>query len=228
MSTYLTADTHFGHNTALKGCNRPYSSTDEMDAALVAAWNKAVHPRDTVWHLGDVALGLDDRRVAEIWHSLNGTKKLIIGNHDVDKQGQLIGALSRLPWAEVAHHAEIKHDGQRIQLSHYAGLTWNAEHHGAYQAFGHSHGRLLGMPGSVDVGVDAQGYRPISVDEFLRQADDTIKNAEERIEAIVRGLRAKAPRYLERDGAVKYRERQAREAEREAARAAKAARRAQA
>lgn len=226
MSTYLTADTHFGHATALKGCNRPYASTDEMDAALVDAWNKAVHPRDTVWHLGDFALGVDDRRVAEIWHSLNGQKKLVIGNHDVNKKGELLNSLGRLPWAEVTHQAEITHDGQRIQLSHYAGLTWNAEHHGAYQAFGHSHGRLLGMPGSVDVGVDAQNYAPISVEEFTRQADDTIRHAEERIEAIVRGLRAKAPRYLERDGAVRYRERQAREADRDAARAAKAARRA--
>ena len=214
MSTYLTADTHFGHATVLRGCERPYSSTDEMDQCLIDNWNKAVHPRDTVWHLGDFALGIDERRISQIWHSLNGTKKLVIGNHDTDNKGDLLPSLKRLPWAEVTHLAEIKHDGQRIQLGHYAGLTWNAEHHGAYQAYGHSHGRLLGLPGSVDVGVDAQDYRPISVEEFVRQADFTITSAEEQVEAIVRVLRAKAAGYKERAGGLKYRERLAREAAR--------------
>lgn len=209
MSTYLTADTHFGHATMLHAdtCARPYASVDEMDEALISNWNSVVHDRDTVWHLGDFALG-DEHRIAKIWHALKGQKKLILGNHDVDKRGRVLPLLSRLPWASVSHAAEINHDGQRITLTHYAGLTWNAEHHGAYQAFGHSHGKLLGMPGSVDVGVDTQDLKPISVEEFIRQADYTIEHAEQRIEDICMRLMNKAPQYAERDGALRYRERQ--------------------
>ncbi|MER8571397.1 metallophosphoesterase [Mesorhizobium sp. M1409] len=221
MSTFLTADTHFGHALMLReeACARPYSTTDDMDQCLIDNWNRAVHPRDTVWHLGDFAMGLDERRVAQIFHALHGTKKLILGNHDVDKKGHVLPSLKRLPWADVAHAAEITHDGQRIMLSHYAGYVWNAQHRGAYQAFGHSHGKALGLPGSVDVGVDAQAFKPISVEEFIRQADATILNAEKRIEDIVRVLRAKAPKYAEREGGIKHRERLAREAEKAARRA---------
>ena len=209
MSTFLTADTHFGHALMLmpEACARPYSTTDEMDQCLIDNWNRAVHPRDTVWHLGDFAMRLDDRRVAQIFHALNGTKKLIIGNHDTDSQGNLLPSLKRLPWAEVAHAAEITHDGQRIMLSHYAGYVWNAQHRGAYQAFGHSHGKAVGMPGSLDVGVDAQGYRPISVEEFVCQADYTIEHADDCIEEICRRLINKSSEYAEGRGAELFRQR---------------------
>ena len=60
------------------------------------------------------------------------------------------------------------------------------------------------------------------MEEFLRQADETVLNAEERILKLVDVLLAKASRYAERQGGARFRERQAREA----ARAAKSARRA--
>ncbi|MHA6642729.1 metallophosphoesterase [Mesorhizobium sp. A623] len=209
MSTYLTADTHFGHALMLReeACNRPYSTTDEMDEALIDNWNAIVHPKDTVWHLGDFAMRMDDRRVSQIFHALHGTKKLIIGNHDTDKKGNLLPSLKRLPWAEVALAAEITHDGQRIMLSHYAGYVWNAQHRGSYLAFGHSHGKVSGMPGSVDVGVDAQDFRPISAEEFVRQADYTIEHAEERIEEVCSRLMNKAGQYTEGRGAELYQQR---------------------
>lgn len=208
MSTFLTADTHFGHASIIRNCARPYSSVEEMDEGLIDNWNAVVHPRDTVWHLGDFGFG-DETRLAKIFHALNGAKKLIVGNHDLDSKGDVVKSIARLPWASVSYGHEIEHDGQRISLSHYAGLTWNAEHHGAYQAFGHSHGRLMGLPGSVDVGVDAQDYRPISVEEFVRQADDTITHAADRIEELCLRLMSKAATYSERDGGLRYRERQA-------------------
>jgi len=210
MSTFLTADTHFGHALMLKpeACARPYSTTDEMDQRLIDNWNAVVHPRDTVWHLGDFAMRPDDRRVAQIFHALNGTKKLIIGNHDTDRQGNLLPSLKRLPWAAVAHAAEITHEGQRIMLSHYAGYIWNAQHRGAYQAFGHSHGKVAGMPGSIDVGIDAQDYRPISAEEFIRQADHTIEHAEDRVEEICLRLMERARQYKHTHGAEPFRQRE--------------------
>lgn len=211
MSTFLTADTHFSHALMLQpdACARPYSNIDAMDEALVAAWNAAVHPQDTVWHLGDITMSHDQGRVARVFHALHGTKHLILGNHDMDKRGRVLEHVERLPWASVAHAAEIKHDGQRIMLSHYAGYVWAAEHRGSYQAFGHSHGKLLGLPGSVNVGVDAQDYRPISVEEFVRQADYTIEHAAQRIDDICKRLKARIAGYTERHGAELFRKRQA-------------------
>lgn len=200
MTTFLTADTHFGHENIIRYCNRPFANADEMNRVLIQNWNSVVHPRDIVWHLGDFAIGKTDAEVAEIFRSLNGTIKLLIGNHDVDRKGRLIQSLARLPWqTPPSHYAEIKHDKKRIILSHYAGMTWNNAHHGSYQAFGHSHGQLKSLPRSLDVGVDAQNFRPISVEEFIRQADESVLHAEERIEDVIIALRGMIDRYKNPD-----------------------------
>ncbi|MHA6643655.1 metallophosphoesterase family protein [Mesorhizobium sp. A623] len=205
MTTYLTADTHFGHPLMVRenGPNRPFNDVYAMNRALVEAWNQTVNPEDTVWHLGDFSMKLDNREMAEIYFSLNGIKHLIVGNHDVDKKGKLLEGLKRLDWKSVSHAAEIKHDGNRIMLSHYAGWTWNQAHRGAYLAFGHTHGSMLGLPGSVDVGVDAQGMVPISCEEFVRQAEDTIINAKKHVDVNLDRLAGLLDRYEERADVIR-------------------------
>ncbi len=205
MSTFLTADTHFGHPLMMTMSNRPrpFTSVDQMDEAMIASWNEVVHPKDTVWHLGDFAMKHDHRRISEIFHALNGRKHLIIGNHDVDKKGGVLPALARLDWASISHFAEIKHDGKRIMLSHYAPYVWNQSHRGAYCAFGHSHGSVVGMPGTVDVGVDNQGLRPISVEDFVRQAEDSVINAQSVIDTISDRLIGLTSVWAEQASAIK-------------------------
>ena len=201
MSMYLTADTHFGHQAVINHCNRPFTSADLMDEALVENWNRVVHRRDVVWHLGDFALCHDDQRVARLFHSLNGDKRLVLGNHDLDRKRRVHRSVSRLPWTEVCEAAELNHDGARVYLCHYASFAWSAQHHGALHAFGHSHGKLTGLPGSVDVGVDAQpGYAPVPVEEFVRQARETFANAEERVGQVMDVLLGRLPRYAELAG----------------------------
>jgi calcineurin-like phosphoesterase family protein len=51
MKTYFTADHHFGHESIIGMCNRPFVAVDQMDRAMIAAWNEVVAPIDTVWHL---------------------------------------------------------------------------------------------------------------------------------------------------------------------------------
>ncbi|MBK3745580.1 metallophosphoesterase [Paraburkholderia aspalathi] len=195
---FLTGDTHFGHPLMLTALNRPYENVLEMNAKMIDEWNWIVGPNDTVWHLGDFAMKSSARDVADIFHALNGRKHLIIGNHDVDKGGNLLPEIERLPWVSVSHAGEIKHDRQRILLSHYAGWAWNGQHKGTFQACGHSHGTLATMPGSIDVGVDAQGLKPISVDEFVIQAEDSILEAEARIEAVFETMVSRLPQFEER------------------------------
>jgi calcineurin-like phosphoesterase family protein len=61
---------------------RPWTDPNEMDEAMVKAWNDRVRPNDKVYHLGDVVI---NRKALTILNRLNGDKILIRGNHDIFK-----------------------------------------------------------------------------------------------------------------------------------------------
>jgi calcineurin-like phosphoesterase family protein len=56
-------------------------------------------------------------------------------------------------------------DGQRLVLCHYALRTWLGIRKGAWQLYGHSHGRLPGNS-QMDIGVDVVGYTPLRISEI--------------------------------------------------------------
>ena len=51
---YYIADPHFGHENILKMCGRPFDTIEEMNEAMIAAWNERVTGNDTVFILGDL------------------------------------------------------------------------------------------------------------------------------------------------------------------------------
>ena len=88
-ATFLVSDTHFGHMGVCRFTRndgvtklRPWDTADEMDEAMVKAWNERVKPTDKIYHLGDVVI---NRRALSIMSRLNGDKVLIRGNHDIFK-----------------------------------------------------------------------------------------------------------------------------------------------
>lgn len=159
MAIFFTSDTHWGDHRVLnfRG-GRPFASTAEMNEGLIANWNAAVGPDDTVWHLGDVA-----RRVADVpglLKRLNGTKHLVTGNLDPP------GIADAPGWASVQAYAELTVDGRALVLCHYPFRSWNGQGRGALNLHGHSHGRLKPLPRQYDVGVDARGWRPVTLAEL--------------------------------------------------------------
>ena len=167
MATYFTSDTHFGDIRILRIDKRPFKSLDAHDAALIANWNAVVAPDDTVWHLGDFALGPSDERVAEILATLHGTKHLITGNNDGP------GTLAAPGWASVGQYAELDVDERQLVLCHYAFRTWNAMGRGTLDLHGHSHGLLKTAPRQYDVGVDVWDYRPVTLAEITARRQPT-------------------------------------------------------
>jgi calcineurin-like phosphoesterase family protein len=115
-----------------------------------------VRPDDTVYHLGDFSFAAQHIYLP----NLNGTKFLVLGNHDP----------TRLKdsgwWADVLGLAEIAEGGEHIVLCHYAMRVWNRSHHGSLHLYGHSHGTLPGDSQSCDVGVDCWDFRPVTLDEI--------------------------------------------------------------
>jgi calcineurin-like phosphoesterase family protein len=160
MAVYFISDTHFGHGWALRFRDRPFPSLDAMDEAMVERWNETVGPEDTVWHLGDFALGRQPYFAARLLSRLNGRKRLILGNNDGPDTVALPG------WESVGHYAEIEHEGTWLVMCHYPFRTWNGMYKGAINLHGHSHGKLAPMPRQVDVGVDVWDFRPITLDRI--------------------------------------------------------------
>lgn len=83
-NVWFTADTHFNHAKVIQFENttRNFTSIEEHDEKLIENWNRAVRPKDTIWHLGDLYLGKDVEHFHSIMRRLNGQKRLIRGNHD--------------------------------------------------------------------------------------------------------------------------------------------------
>lgn len=170
MATFFTADTHFGHDSIRRYCDRPFATVGEMDAALIKRWNTVVRPGDTVYHLGDFAYR--NKKPAGVYLSqLAGTIHLIRGNHEADT---LADCGDR--FASVSDLTTVTADGQKIVLCHYAMRVWDGSHRGAWQLYGHTHGALPEDPHrlSLDVGVDAHDYAPVPferVRELMRARD---------------------------------------------------------
>lgn len=153
---FFTADHHFGHEGIIRMCGRPFASVREMDDTLVANWNAVVRPADEVWHLGDFAHRIEPKRMRAIFSRLNGSKHLVIGNHDASET-------LALPWASQRQIAELRVEDVRVVLCHYAMRVWPGQHRGTIHLFGHSHGRLSGTSVSIDVGVDRWNFMPVDL-----------------------------------------------------------------
>ena len=161
MTTFFTADTHFGHANIIKYCHRPFGSAAKMDHELIRRWNSVVGDNDIVWHLGDFCFGNESKAK---WYldKLRGRIGLIWGNHDSN-------SVRDMPeWTFSGPYREINLDGQHITLCHYALRVWNRSHYGSLSLFGHTHGTLAGNQQSVDVGVDypAWNYTPITLNQI--------------------------------------------------------------
>ena len=87
--TYLISDLHFGHDNVYKFTFsesdsrriRPWASNStEGDEILIQKWNSVVGRNDLVFVVGDVTFKRE--HLKEILPRLNGTKRLIAGNHD--------------------------------------------------------------------------------------------------------------------------------------------------
>jgi calcineurin-like phosphoesterase family protein len=169
---WFTADHHFGHNGVIRMCGRPFRDAAEMDAALIEAWNSTVRPADTVYFLGDFAMGSSPERCAATFAALRGKLHLVVGNHDKVR-------VTGLPWESVSERVTVVTDGRRIVCDHYPLRAWVGSFRGALHLHGHTHGSLPGTSQSLDVGVDVWSYRPVGLDDILARMAATPARPEE-------------------------------------------------
>lgn len=178
MATWFTADLHFGHANIIGYCQRPFTDVDAMNRALVDNWNEVVAESDTVWIVGDFALGKPTETLP-FATELHGHKILLAGNHDRCWGGhgpraeRWIERYLEAGFAEVVQDtATINVAGRSVLVSHFPyrgdshGLDRFVEHRpddqGTWLLHGHVHDRWAQQGRMINVGVDVTGFRPIS------------------------------------------------------------------
>ena len=169
---FVTSDTHFGHDREFLWGPRGFTNSKEHDEAIIKNWNEIVGPEDIVYHLGDLMLGANDYGI-ECVKRLNGTIKLIRGNHDTDARWKLYATLPNVEcigWAEV-----IKYKKYNFYLSHHPTLTSNLEkapylRMHLINLYGHTHQQKQfynDIPYLFHVGLDSNNCKPILIDDAI-------------------------------------------------------------
>jgi calcineurin-like phosphoesterase family protein len=183
MTTWFTADLHFGHANIIEYSGRPFADADSMDRALVERWNAVVQPTDSVWVLGDVALGKINDSLPLVGE-LCGRKLLLAGNHDRCWAGHGRKAEG---WTERYLHAGFAevHQGQitltvgrqPVVACHFPYRGDSHDHDrfveqrpadgGKWLLHGHVHERWRQRGRMINVGVDAWDCRPVRESELV-------------------------------------------------------------
>ena len=165
---FFTSDEHFDHRNIIDFCRRPFTDVKEMKEKLIENHNSVVKAGDLVYHLGDMfwrTLPLED--AIGIAKSLNGQHFYIYGNHDELFKNKALRDC--FVWCRDVENLKIP-GLPNIWLSHYAHRVWNGSHRGAYHLYGHTHAVMPEDSSlSFDVGVDAQNFLPISLDEVVEK-----------------------------------------------------------
>ena len=161
---YYIADCHFGHEKAMKLDGRYFTSTEEMDAFMIEAWNQKIRKKkDEVIILGDFCLGKGEK-VNALLSKLHGKKYLITGNHDKYFLKDKAFDLTLFEW--VKPYAELHDNGRKVVLSHYPMLCYHGQYSGkkTYMLYGHVHDTL-----------DYQNIR-----RFIRESRETVIGEEKK------------------------------------------------
>lgn len=162
---YFTSDTHFGHARIIELVHRPFASVEEMDEVLVRNWNERVKPEDTVYHLGDVALG-PKKRQREILAALSGRKILILGSHDWDT-----AFLADCGFKEQYPCLTVQVRGAPVHLVHVCPPALEALPSPCMHCLhGHNHVKQSRHP-FLNIAADLWKFRPLSEDEIAGQLD---------------------------------------------------------
>lgn len=169
---WFTSDLHLGHEAIIRMQNRPFQNIDEMNNTLIHNLNECVRANDKLYILGDISHHIDAEDSNALIKRIHGQKNLILGNHDVTGDPEVCRYNPNLfQW--IGPYLKITASGMTLILMHYPMLTWAKVRAGSVMLHGHIHSgpeyneanQQAGIR-RFDVGVDANNYYPVSIDQI--------------------------------------------------------------
>ena len=160
---FLVSDTHFGHNGVCHFLRadgvtklRPWDTPEEMDEAMIKAWNETVRPTDKVYHLGDVVI---NRKALHTLHRLNGDKVLIKGNHDIFRLEE---------YTPFFRDIRAYHIMNNVVFSH---IPIHTDSKGRFSGniHGHLHSNKMDDPWYLCVCVEQTDFKPIALEDAFKR-----------------------------------------------------------
>lgn len=169
MTTYYTADLHFGHRNIITYCNRPWRTLDghpdaeAMTEALIARINERVRADDELIVAGDVALHWKAARIRELMDRIVCRRRILVrGNHDT-------GYMEKAGFEAVSD--ELIRDDVFIIHKPPTDLEWfgikQANPQVRYCFCGHEHEKFVRRGDIINVGVDVRDWYPRTKEELL-------------------------------------------------------------
>ena len=125
-----------------------------MDAELVKRHNALVSINDIVIHAGDFTLG-NKECAFKYQKQLNGTHIFLKGSHDKWLKGYKAHEI----WEKTI-------EDKFMVVGHYAMRVWHRSHYNSWNLYAHSHGKLEPIGKQWDIGVDNNGFYPVSFVEI--------------------------------------------------------------
>lgn len=179
---YFTSDTHYNHYNIINYCNRPFESVFQMNETMIDRWNRVVNNEDTVYHLGDFAMG-NKIFVPQIVERLQGKIILIAGNHDSNYVKKYF---EEHPKHEIHKKLYIDYNGKSIELIHnpyhaaggvdyifcgHVHNSWSTKNKGimieGYNAKEDHDESVKAVADFYNVGVDVRNFEPVIFEKII-------------------------------------------------------------
>jgi calcineurin-like phosphoesterase family protein len=112
QKTFFTSDWHIGNSNVIRLSNRPFRDVEHMHQVLINNHNNTVPPDGIIYCLGDM-LQSSIEVCTEVISQMNGTKILLMGNHDPSATRAL-----RCGFDVVLNSAGIVIGKEHVTMSH--------------------------------------------------------------------------------------------------------------
>lgn len=178
---FVISDTHFGHQNFLKFEHdgkkiRDFADAKQMDEFMIEQWNSIVTSQDKVWHLGDVYFGSEEN-AQYVMKSLNGHKRLVLGNHDNGKSKVIQQHFEKVVmwrvWRDeriLFSHVPLHPNNLTIGLDDKSKPKWEDRMKASFlNVHGHIHQNPSPEGPYFNACVEHHNYKPIPFEDILKE-----------------------------------------------------------